>query len=139
MTIYFKTYKKHRKINKNQYCKNTTKIKKMTKPWKKYIDAFKNLDQIAEGIKNKVFKQEHIEAVATDRFQICADCSLYDDKGSSCLAPGTQPCCSDCGCSLTFKVRSLSSNCPKGFWDSLASEKIEELIITQIENNESAD
>ena len=29
----------------------------MTKPWKKYLDAFKNLDQIAEGIKNKSNKK----------------------------------------------------------------------------------
>ena len=40
----------------------------MSKPWKKYIDAFRNADKIAEGIKNKIFKKEHIEAVATDRF-----------------------------------------------------------------------
>lgn len=111
----------------------------MIKAWKKYINAFKNLDEILHGIKNNIFKKEHIEAVATDRFQICVKCSLYDDKGSDCLAPGTQPCCSDCGCSLVFKVRSLSSECPKGFWNSLTSEETEELIITQIKNNESAD
>ena len=55
-------------------------------------------------------------------------------KGTDCLAPGTQPCCSDCGCSLAFKVRSLSSECPKGYWNSLMPEETEELLIKQIEN-----
>ena len=104
----------------------------MQKPWKKYIDAFKNADKIAEGIKNNIFKKEHIEAAATDRFKVCIKCSLFDAKGTDCLAPGTQPCCSDCGCSLAFKVRSLSSDCPKGFWDALTTEEQEGKINQQI-------
>ena len=108
----------------------------MKSKWNKYLDVFKNIDKIAEGIKNNVFKKEHIEAVATDRFQICISCSLFDAKGTDCLVPGTQPCCSDCGCSLAFKVRSLSSECPKGNWSSLMSEETEELLIKQIEDHE---
>ena len=102
--------------------------------WKKYLSVFKNADKIVEGIKNNIFKKEHIEAVATDRFQICIKCSLFDATGDHCIAPGTQPCCSDCGCSLAFKVRSLSSSCPKGFWDALATEELEEKINQQIKN-----
>jgi hypothetical protein len=109
----------------------------MGKPWKKYLDTFKNLDKIAEGIKNNMFKKEHIEALATSRYQVCNDCNLIDTKGDSCLASGTQPCCSDCGCSLKFKLRSLSSSCPKGYWDAIASEETEGLINKQIEENES--
>ena len=108
----------------------------MSKPWKKYTDAFKNINQITEGIKNNVFKKEHIEAVATERFQTCISCSLYDAKGNDCLAPGTQPCCSDCGCSLAFKVRSLSSECPKGYWNAYTTEKQEQIIIKQIDNEQ---
>ena len=108
----------------------------MIKSLKKYLDAFKNLDQITEGIKNNMFKKEHIEAVVTERWKVCIHCSLFDAKGDDCLAPGTQPCCSDCGCSLAFKMRSLSSECPKGYWQSLVSEETEELINKQIENNE---
>lgn len=26
--------------------------------------------------------------------------------------PGTQPCCEVCGCKLSFKTRSLASECP---------------------------
>jgi len=109
----------------------------MVNSWKKYIDAFKNIDKITEGIKNNIFKKEHIEAVATDRFQTCIKCSLFDAKGDDCLAPGTQPCCSDCGCSLTFKVRSLSSECPKGYWDALVTEDQEDLITNQINENDN--
>lgn len=109
----------------------------MSKPWKKYIDVFKNIDKIAAGIKNNIFKKEHIEAVATSRFQVCINCSLFDAKGTDCLVPGTQPCCSDCGCSLAFKVRSLSSECPKSYWNSLVSEETEELIIKQIGSDEN--
>jgi hypothetical protein len=103
--------------------------------WKKYIDAFKNADKIAEGIANNIFKKEHVEAVATDRFQTCVKCSLFDAGGDKCVAPGTQPCCGDCGCSLAFKLRSLSSECPKGYWDAYTSEEQEELITKQIEDN----
>jgi hypothetical protein len=108
----------------------------MKKNWEKYIDIFKNADKIAEGIKNKIFKKEHIEAVAIDRYEICKKCTSHDLKGSSCLAPGTQPCCSDCGCSLGFKIRSLYSKCPKDFWSALTSEQEEELIKKQIETND---
>ena len=104
---------------------------------KKYVDAFKNIDKITEGIKNNIFKKEHIEAVATDRFQICIKCSLFNAKGDDCLAPGTQPCCSDCGCSLAFKVRSLSSECPKGYWDALVTEEQEDIITNQINKNDN--
>ena len=58
-------------------------------------------------------------------------------KFRDCLAPGTQPCCSDCGCSLTFKVRSLSSECPKGYWDALVTEDQEDLITNQINENDN--
>lgn len=103
---------------------------------KQLLGAFKNVNQIAEGIKNNIFKKEHYEAVATDRFQVCIKCSLFDAKGNDCLAPGTQPCCSDCGCSLAFKVRSLSSECPKGYWKAYMNEETEIKILEQIENNE---
>lgn len=107
----------------------------MKSKWKKYLDIFKNADKIADGIANSLFKKEHVEAIATSRYQICIKCSLFDAQGNDCVAPGTQPCCSDCGCSLGFKVRSLASECPKGFWDAVTSEEQEELINNQIENN----
>ena len=104
---------------------------------KNVIQIWKNSGKILEGIKNNLFKKEHVEAVATDRFQICVKCSLFDAGGDKCVAPGTQPCCGDCGCSLAFKVRSLSSECPKGYWDAYTTEEEEELITKQIEDNET--
>lgn len=101
----------------------------------KYLDAFKNSQQILEGIKNKVFKKEHIEAEAEWRMSICNSCELLDRKGSECLAPGTQPCCSECGCSLSLKTRSLSSECPKGKWTALMNDETEAELLDSIKND----
>jgi len=103
---------------------------------KNLLGALANIDKIAEGISNKVFKKKHVEAVFTNRYQVCAKCSLLDMKGKDCLAPGSQPCCSDCGCSLEFKLRSLSSECPKGYWKAYVDEETENKIIEQISKNE---
>tara|TARA_R110000796_G_scaffold37734_2_gene95467 strand:- start:5500 stop:5826 length:327 start_codon:yes stop_codon:yes gene_type:complete len=105
--------------------------------WRKYLDIFKNGDKILEGITNKVFKKEHVEAIAAERFKVCIGCSLFDAFGDNCLVPGTQPCCSDCGCSLALKVRSLASECPKQYWDAVVSEEQEEIINKQIEDNDN--
>tara|TARA_R110001592_G_scaffold34089_4_gene117450 strand:+ start:2752 stop:3090 length:339 start_codon:yes stop_codon:yes gene_type:complete len=107
----------------------------MASKWQKYIDAFKDIDKVLEGIKNTAFKVQHIESIHKDRFDKCKECSSFDAKGDDCLAPGTQPCCSECGCSLSFKTRSLSSACPSGKWESITSEEIENKILNQIENN----
>jgi hypothetical protein len=48
------------------------------------------------------------------------------------MVPGTQPCCNEkmggCGCSLGFKTRSLSSACPKGYWDAELNEHEEDQL-----------
>lgn len=93
--------------------------------------VWNNRKKIMEGVKNNVFKKEHIEEIASERISICKACPFIDEEGSSCLAVGTQPCCSKCGCSLKFKIRSLSSGCgdeqnPK--WHALISETDEESI-----------
>ncbi len=107
--------------------------------FKKFLGAFKNTPQIVEGIKNNIFKQEHVEAEAALRWAICKKCVYLDKLGDSCAVPGTQPCCSDCGCSLAFKTRSLSSECPKGKWPALMTEEEEELLNEQIEKNNDKD
>ena len=40
----------------------------------KLLGALGNLDQIAEGIKNRVFKKDDVEMVAKMRFQECKLC-----------------------------------------------------------------
>ena len=97
----------------------------------KILGALGNLDKIAEGIKNKIFKKNEVESIAKLRWAECKLCPFLDKKGSSCAVPNTQPCCSDCGCSLTIKLRSLSSACPKGRWGAVMDGKQENSLINQ--------
>jgi len=101
----------------------------------KYIGAFKNSSKILEGIKNNIFKSEHVEAEAALRIDVCNKCNFLDTSGSKCLVPGTQPCCGSCGCSLTLKTRSLSSECPEGKWPALMTEDEEDLLNQQLEED----
>ena len=101
----------------------------------KYLNAFKSSGQILEGIKNKMFRQVHIEAEAAYRMSICEACKFLDKVGSECLAPGTQPCCSVCGCSLSLKTRSLSSECPKDKWTAVMNEETEAKLLESIEDD----
>lgn len=90
------------------------------------MKAFGNIDHIYEGIKNNVFKKDHIEAVAKLRWNQCKICKNFDEDGKHCMVAGTQPCCKDCGCSLKLKLRCLSEACPIGRWDALMTEEAEE-------------
>ena len=88
--------------------------------------VWKNRKHILEGIKNNIFKKEHIEKIAAERIKLCLQCVEIDREGSKCLMPGTQPCCGKCGCSLAFKLRDLSSACgdedsPR--WDAILTEE----------------
>lgn len=98
------------------------------KKLKSFIQAFKNIGKITEGVSNTVFKKQNVEVIAKMRMDICNNCELIDNEGSECLAANTQPCCSACGCSLKFKTRSLSSECPQGHWDALMTEEQEEKL-----------
>ena len=98
------------------------------------IKLWKEKGKILEGVKNSIFKQEHIEEIAASRMAICKVCPLIDNEGTKCYMAGTQPCCGDCGCKLSFKTRSISSSCPKGKWDAIASEEEEEAIINSIKD-----
>ena len=91
------------------------------------LDIFKNRKQILEGLKNKIFKQEHVEAVAKERWeQHCVRCESLGRGGKKCTVSGTQPCCGECGCSLGLKIRSLSSSCPLNKWHALMTDEEED-------------
>lgn len=92
------------------------------------IKLWKERGKILEGIANNIFKKEHVEQIAAVRSDICHFCEFKDNTGESCLVPGTAPCCSACGCSLMFKLRSLSSSCPKGFWDAEITQSEEDAL-----------
>jgi hypothetical protein len=83
---------------------------------------WQNRKEILEGITNSVIRDETVEEIATLRYTICDEC---DKKGNECAVKGTAPCCNECGCSLAFKTRSLSSECPLGKWDAIATEEEE--------------
>jgi hypothetical protein len=103
------------------------------------IKLWKEKGNIFEGVKNSIFKQDHIEEIAKLRMDICERCPLIDTEGSKCYIPGTQPCCSDCGCKLSFKTRSLSSSCPKNHWSAITTQEEEDAILKSIYESHQKD
>lgn len=100
------------------------------------IKIWKERNKILEGVHNSVFKSEHVEEIASQRQAICDSCPFMAERGpKNCVAPGTHPCCPQCGCSLKFKLRSLSSSCPEGRWDAVVSQEEEDLIKDSIKSN----
>jgi len=101
-----------------------------------FINIWKNKYQILEGLKNKLFKKEHVEAVAKERTDICLKCPYYDPLGKSKKATikGT-PSCSICGCTIELKTRCLSCECPVKKWLKVTGEKLEDKIKEQINDN----
>ena len=101
------------------------------------LDIFKNRKQILEGLKNKIFKQEHVEAVAKERWeQHYVRCESLDRDGKKCTVPGTQPCCGECGCSLGLKIRSLSSSCPLNKWHALMTDEEEDELTKNLNDGQ---
>ena len=93
-----------------------------------------NKAAIAEGIKNKIFKKEDIEEVFNERMDICNVCPALNTDGSLCAVKGSQPCCGSCGCSLGFKLRALSAECPQGKWGPVLSQDEEDKVRASINN-----
>jgi len=96
------------------------------------IKIWKAKGQILEGVKNSIFKKEDVEEIAQLRMQICMKCELLDVQGEGCMMAGTQPCCDErkggCGCSLGFKTRALSSECPLGKWKAELTQEEEDQL-----------
>ena len=106
-------------------------VSKIKKIWK-------NKWLILEGMFNYYFTRKKIEKIASYRNDICSTCPLIDLKGDSCEMPGTQPCCSDCGCSLKYKTYSMSSECPQGNWFAVMTEEEEDDLNAKLDVNELA-
>lgn len=96
------------------------------------MTLWNNKEKILEGIKNYLFTTDTIEQIALERYTICQACPSLDLTGAECLAPGSQPCCSECGCSLKFKTRSLSSSCPLDKWESFMSMEDEDDLLAKL-------
>jgi hypothetical protein len=101
------------------------------------IQIWKNKGAILEGIKNNVFKTEHVEEIAAGRYDICQKCDKLDLEGSECLVPGTHPCCGECGCSMKLKLRSLGADCPLGKWDAVLSHEENYLLQQNLKNKDN--
>jgi hypothetical protein len=99
------------------------------------LKVWSNRKKILEGITNSVFQKQHVELIAQERMEICNACPHIDRQGDKCLAPGSQPCCSLCGCKLAWKTRALSDSCgdkanPR--WHALVTEEDEDQIKKQL-------
>jgi hypothetical protein len=88
-------------------------------------EIWKDRKKIIEGITNSIVRDDFVEHVASLRNDICAECP---SKGKKCAVKGTAPCCNECGCSLAFKTRSLSSSCPLNKWTKVITEKQEDKL-----------
>jgi hypothetical protein len=97
-----------------------------------FFRAWKNKGAIMEGIKNNVFKKEHIEEMYNHRLNICKGCDSMDEKGDSCAIPNTAPCCAECGCSFSIKLRSASAACDLGKWGPEMSQEEEDELEEQL-------
>ena len=86
---------------------------------------WKERKKIFEGITNSIIRDSFVEQVSALRFEICNECP---SKGKKCAVKGSAPCCNECGCSLGFKTRSLSSECPLGKWQAIATEEEEDKL-----------
>lgn len=96
---------------------------------------WKNKKHIFEGIKNNIFKKEHIEVIAAERMAICKKCPAIDLIGDNCLVAGLQPCCKFCGCTLAFKTRDLSSSCGNEeapLWKAILTDEENEEMKTKL-------
>ena len=96
------------------------------------IRIWKAKGQILEGVTNSIFKKEDVEEIAKERMMICRRCDLFTEVDSGCMVAGTTPCCDQtkggCGCSLGFKTRSLSSDCPLNKWKAEISQQEEDYL-----------
>ncbi len=100
------------------------------------IRAWKNKGAILEGVKNNVFKKEHVEEIYNHRKKICEGCNSIDLTGDHCAIPGTQPCCGECGCSLGIKLRSLSAECDLAKWAAETTQEEEDAITSKLNPDE---
>lgn len=93
-----------------------------------FFRVWKNKGAILEGVANNVFKKEHIEEMYNHRLKICKTCPAMDVKGDSCAMPNSAPCCAECGCSFSIKLRSGSAQCDLNKWGpEMTTEEEDEL------------
>ena len=114
-------------------------------------EIWKNKTQIAEGIKNLAFKQDHIEELAKYRKSVCESCiwfnknqkdkpfeevpevirRLKSEEWIEEVTSSNNDKCIHCGCGLgnqSLKLRCLSCSCPIGSWTEVVSVEEDKVI-----------
>ena len=104
---------------------------------KNAIKIWKEKGAILEGIKNNIFKTDHIEEIAKERIEICNGCPSINIVGDGCMVPGTNPCCGECGCTLQLAIRSLSKECPLKKWPAVLTFEEEYELQLKLRENDS--
>ncbi len=66
------------------------------------------LEQIYEGWSNWINRDPEVETIALVRADICAACSS-----------NTLSVCTECGCLIAAKTRSLKTDCPRNKWPKI--------------------
>jgi hypothetical protein len=85
------------------------------------------IKQIAEGWKNHLFpseeKRESIEEISNERIDLCRGCSENSLNKKNYSSIRIDEHCTLCGCTLSAKTKSFSSECPLGKWKAVEEPK----------------
>lgn len=93
-----------------------------------------SLKQIFEGWKNHLapsdYLKEKITEVSDERLAICRQCPFnsVNAKANGYKSFRTDEHCTDCGCPLITKTKSLSSHCPQNKWGAEITHEEEKTI-----------
>lgn len=83
-------------------------------------------EEIIDGWRNHIFpskkKAGMIKRVSNERLLICHSCPFHSKNTPIHLRLRPDAYCTDCGCTLIAKTKSLKSSCPQGKWTSLNTE-----------------
>ena len=82
--------------------------------------------EIYEGWKNNLFPPEKlkdvISQVSKERLDICNKCPEHSSNKKDYKTIRLDAHCTNCGCTLSAKTKSFSSECPLGKWKAVMTE-----------------
>lgn len=85
------------------------------------------IKQIVEGWKNHLFpsedKKKTIEEISEERLAICKKCPEHSSIKKNYSSLRIDEHCTLCGCTLSAKTKSFSSECPLGKWKAVEELK----------------
>lgn len=94
-----------------------------------------NLKHILEGWRNDLIPPENlkdvIKEVSNERLDICRECPMYSEnrkKDPNFSTLRTDIHCTNCGCPLKKKTKSLASKCPLDKWQAYVTSEEQEKL-----------